>query len=769
MTLFCHIGLNARRSNAESWGDHPYALCLARALGALGHRARLFYRDEHPPLTGAQDCVIRIVGPHLDEPVPGVPNLLWMISPPNLSPLATLRRYQKVFIASALLAERYAALGLDVACLPQATDGAQFNPGAGGAAGLRFDVAFVGNLAPRAPRHNVRRAIALGFGVTVWGEGWQGVVPDSHIGGTRLDTGQLAAVYAGSRVVLNSHMPAMAAMGFMSNRSFDAMACGAHVLSDRVAGFDDSSLPGLIMAQSEQDMVAALDRLLAGRGAAQADRAAIAASVRDAYGFRARARVLAEEASRLLSSGQRAVPAVQVHPPRKAAGVPRALHLQDVPATLETPPLDAVLDRHLAGSALDITLALQDPSTVPEGMGPADAMRRAAAAVLRIGAVLAREPALARLRVEPPEPDRQTGVIHAVMADHRRAQAIALAPRTAHALAELETLCARARRMLEFAPGERHPLVQGAGHLDRVQLQIRLLGNRPLYAHTPEGFSRDKDKRHLLLWPRSTPVTPPCPVGVFLHLYHAELAPVFRDRLAALGGRHRLYVSTDTADKADRIRADLPEAMVRILPNRGRDVFPKVFGFAKDHAAHEVVLHLHGKKSSHSGKLDQWLEHCLDCLLPGPAEVARILSLFGAVPALGLVAPLTYPAVLGAAHWGDNRDIARELMVRMGLGTVPLPGDAEVTFPVGSMFWARTAALRPLLDLGLGAEHFPPETGQLDATPAHAIERLFGVVCAQTGHRLIRVAPPGSRLHKAYQLSARTNAEVRAALAKGEI
>lgn len=109
--------------------------------------------------------------------------------------------------------------------------------------------------------------------------------------------------------------------------------------------------------------------------------------------------------------------------------------------------------------------------------------------------------------------------------------------------------------------------------------------------------------------------------------------------------------------------------------------------------------------------------------------MSRILSFFETIPRLGMVVPLTFRQVLGAAHWGDNKDIARELAFRLGWPDSALPEDGALRFPVGSMFWARVAAIRPLLDLALTPDHFPPEAGQVDGTLAHAIERMLGVVC----------------------------------------
>jgi spore maturation protein CgeB len=45
-------------------------------------------------------------------------------------------------------------------------------------------------------------------------------------------------MYAAAGVVLNDHWDDMRADGFVSNRLFDAAACGARVVTDDVAGLD---------------------------------------------------------------------------------------------------------------------------------------------------------------------------------------------------------------------------------------------------------------------------------------------------------------------------------------------------------------------------------------------------------------------------------------------------------------------------------------------------------------------------------------------------
>jgi lipopolysaccharide biosynthesis protein len=63
--------------------------------------------------------------------------------------------------------------------------------------------------------------------------------------------------------------------------------------------------------------------------------------------------------------------------------------------------------------------------------------------------------------------------------------------------------------------------------------------------------------------------------------------------------------------------------------------------------------------------------------------------------------------------------------------------DASMNFPVGTMFWARTAALKPLIDLNLKWEDYPEEPVAIDGTILHAMERIFGILPGLAGYRTV--------------------------------
>jgi hypothetical protein len=236
-------------------------------------------------------------------------------------------------------------------------------------------------------------------------------------------------------------------------------------------------------------------------------------------------------------------------------------------------------------------------------------------------------------------------------------------------------------------------------------------------------------------WPR---------IAVLAHLYFAELGPEFRRYLDNIPFPADLFVTTDTAAKRAALEACFAgwqpgRVEVRLLPNRGRDVAPRLVGLAAVHDRYELCLHLHGKRSLHWDRGDWWRRDMLDTLIGSPAMALGAVEAFLRAPRLGIVMPRTWPPVRAAMDWGQDIERARALAGRMGFAL--RPADA-LEFPAGSMFWSRSAALRPLLDLGLTVEDFEAEDGLPHGSLAHAIERLMLHVCETAGYHWLRVGDP---------------------------
>lgn len=232
------------------------------------------------------------------------------------------------------------------------------------------------------------------------------------------------------------------------------------------------------------------------------------------------------------------------------------------------------------------------------------------------------------------------------------------------------------------------------------------------------------------------------PVAAIVHAFYPEVAPLVFEKLGNIPGPVDVFLSTDTPEKKRALEAAgrgwrKGRVEIRITPNRGRDIAAKFFGFRDVYARYELFVHLHAKRSPHGGaSLARWRDYLFDTLLGSPEIVRAILTLFDD-PKVGVVFPQHLFEIRGVLNWGYNYDLARGLMARMG---VDIDKNLVLEFPSGSMFWGRSAAFRPLLDLDLSFDDFPQEGGHVDGTLAHAIERVLLMVAESRGFEWLKVA-----------------------------
>lgn len=222
-------------------------------------------------------------------------------------------------------------------------------------------------------------------------------------------------------------------------------------------------------------------------------------------------------------------------------------------------------------------------------------------------------------------------------------------------------------------------------------------------------------------------------IGVHLHLYYEDLLDEFCGYLNNIPEAFDLYVSckkgADLASikkRAEQIR-NVKKVVVKETQNRGRDIAPFYVLFAKDLLKYECVLHIHSKKSLYTGgEKANWRHEALDGVLKSEDMVKEALRLMRSEhPEAGLVfGEMTKMLPTMALHWLRNTARGRDL-----LGKLHIPFHNHMfIYPVGSFFWAKVEAIRPLLQFGFTYNDFDEEKGQIDGTLAHALERVVAFV-----------------------------------------
>lgn len=225
--------------------------------------------------------------------------------------------------------------------------------------------------------------------------------------------------------------------------------------------------------------------------------------------------------------------------------------------------------------------------------------------------------------------------------------------------------------------------------------------------------------------------------ALHIHAYYVDGLSSLLTHLKANQSRPAIFVTVTSEAAKSEAQTLLAgydgETTCRILPNSGRYIGPFLTGVARDLVGtYDIVGHVHTKKSlalSDDTIVGNWTRFIHENTLGGEAGGAmldRILNAFAADAQLGVV----FPADPHLLNWSRNRDHATQLAEKMGLGSLPEAFD----FPVGTMFWMRSAALQAFVDLQLSWSDYPFEPVAYDGTILHALERLFGVAPVMKGY-----------------------------------
>lgn len=260
--------------SGDVWGDTHYADAMATSLRRLGQEVVTRRQGAHGSgPVHLDDVSLALRGLHPIPPTPGQRNVLWVIShPENVDP-GEFEGYDLVCAASTVWsAEMSARTGREIVPLLQATEFRR--PGdARATSGPEASVVFVGTNLGERERPLVWQAVEAGIPLAVYGPGWEGL-PEGVWRAAYVPNAQLPDLYRRHGIVLSDHWTDMAQRGFIANRVFDAVACGAAVISDDVVGLHDVFDPRVVVvARTPQDIRDAVDELRA-RPTTPRDRAA---------------------------------------------------------------------------------------------------------------------------------------------------------------------------------------------------------------------------------------------------------------------------------------------------------------------------------------------------------------------------------------------------------------------------------------------------------------------------------------------------------------
>jgi predicted SAM-dependent methyltransferase len=233
------------------WGDHWFGKELAHALSTEG----VVISSKEPKV------LIHLHGIPIDKIGEATYNIVWIHSHPDMVTPQSLSFYDHIFCLSPQYLEKIRTMGRNGELLIGGTAKRLVL----GVNELSHDIVFVANGKQGKGRRIIHDLISLKKRWTdhleVWGEGWDGILPEKCIRGIYFDNQKLPDLYASSRVVLNDHHEDMRREGFLNPRILDVMASGGVVISDSLPNAKEIFGEALLTYTSPAELDQILHRL----------------------------------------------------------------------------------------------------------------------------------------------------------------------------------------------------------------------------------------------------------------------------------------------------------------------------------------------------------------------------------------------------------------------------------------------------------------------------------------------------------------------------
>ena len=233
--------------------------------------------------------------------------------------------------------------------------------------------------------------------------------------------------------------------------------------------------------------------------------------------------------------------------------------------------------------------------------------------------------------------------------------------------------------------------------------------------------------------------------ALFMHLYFDDLldsSMMYADMMPEYAD----IFFTVCSDKMERLTREASRVLkprkvtIITIENRGRDVSALLIGAAPFVQQYDVVCFAHDKKTSQNKPYSvgqSFAYKCLENVLGSKAYVQNVIDRFEQEPRMGMLMPpppnhsCFYDGLGG--EWTTNFEITKKLAEELNIRVDMVP-EKEPIAPLGTMFWFRPKALKPLFDRKWKYDDFPKEPNKVDGTILHGIERLYGYVAQSQGY-----------------------------------
>ena len=235
--------------------------------------------------------------------------------------------------------------------------------------------------------------------------------------------------------------------------------------------------------------------------------------------------------------------------------------------------------------------------------------------------------------------------------------------------------------------------------------------------------------------------SPDISIAVIVHLFYGETWPAIKTKLKKLEKvtKFDLFITVpDIQTAPSDLASSFQSVKILQVPNIGRDVLPfmMIAPVLKD-LGYESFLKLHSKRSTHRADGIDWFNRILDDLFADHDTIKATIAKLGS-SRTGVIGPAgQYVSLL--VNYQQNRTHLINILADTTTTEIKRKLDRkpqDYGFVAGTMFWARFDNYETLFAKNYDVRNFELEKGQIDATFAHALERIFSVLPELQGKSL---------------------------------
>ena len=237
-----------------------------------------------------------------------------------------------------------------------------------------------------------------------------------------------------------------------------------------------------------------------------------------------------------------------------------------------------------------------------------------------------------------------------------------------------------------------------------------------------------------------------CKLALMMHLYFADLIDYCLNYAKSMPDGSDLIITVSSKKMEKEVNEKIGQLTnfknikIIVIENVGRDVSSLLVGCAPYIERYDYICFVHDKKTTQVKPYSEGRSFSYKLFednLSSKNYVLNVVSTFEKNPRLGIACPpppnhgMFYDIV--GFEWANDFENTLSLATEMNL-KCNITWQKEPIAPLGTMFWFRSKALKPLIDKKWQYKDFPKEPNGFDGTLLHAIERIYPYIAQSAGY-----------------------------------